>query len=431
MSPDTLDLKIEVQQPQAWTRRMTVTVPAERVQRAREAVISRIAQNVRLPGFRKGKLPSRIVEQRFGPAVDQETLDRIIQEAYREALEAEGLAPINQGQIDKIQYERGTDLVFEVEFEVRPEIELARVSGFVVSRPGAEVGEDEVGSVIQQLREDRSVWQPAAEGVRPDYGDEVTVEITARTPEGEPEETHNYRFILGEGQAIPMVEDAIRTLQAGEEGEFTVQFPEDFPDEARRGEEQHLHIKLLDLRQRVLPEEDDELARSVGDFETLEALRARVLEDLRRDAEQRAEGAVRGQLLDQILEANRFDLPESMIERYLEHMVSPARPEEKRQLSPEEEERISQLKMNLRPQAEWTLKRMMVVESLAEREGLRATQDEIDARVEELAQRHERTLSEVWLQLEKSGQLDALEREITEDKVFGYLKSLNTVNVPV
>ncbi|HEV2130816.1 MAG TPA: trigger factor, partial [Longimicrobiaceae bacterium] len=304
MVSNTLDLSVTVQEVQPWSRRLTITVPAARVQRARDAVTSRLAQSVRMPGFRKGKLPPRIVEQRFGPAIDQETLDRTIQEAYREALEAEGLTPITQGKVDNVQYERGADLVFEAEFEVRPEVELARVSGFTVARSQMEVGEIEVDAVLEQLREERAVWHPVEEEVHPDYGDEVTVEITAQTAEGEPEEPRTYRFALGEGQAIPMVEEAILTLRPGEEGDFTVRFPEDFPDEARRDEEQHLHIRLSEIRRKTLPEIDDELARSVGDFEDLPALRARILEDLQRDAETRAEGEVRGQLLEYILEAN-------------------------------------------------------------------------------------------------------------------------------
>ncbi len=427
MASNTLDLSVTVQEIQPWSRRLTITVPAGRVQRARDAVTSRLAQSVRMPGFRKGKLPPRIVEQRFGPAIDQETLDRTIQEAYREALEAEDLTPITQGKVDNVQYERGSDLVFEVEFEVRPEIELARVSGFTVTRPQMEVGDIEVDAVLEQLREERAVWHPVEGEVHPDYGDEVTVEITARSPEGEPEEPRTYRFALGEGQAIPMVEEAILSLRPGEEGDFTVRFPEDFPDEAQRDEEQHLHIRLNEIRRKAPPEIDDELARSLGDFEDLSALRARVLEDLQRDAEMRAEGEVRGQLLERILEANAIEVPESMIERYLDHITRRSERPEEKDLAPEERERIGRLRENLRPQAEWTIKRLLVVERLAEREGLHATQDEIDARVEELATRHNRSQSEIWLQLEKSGELETLEREITEEKVFGYLKSLNTI----
>ncbi len=426
MPAETTDLKVAIQDTdQAWSRRISVTVPAERVQRTRSAVAAQVTRNVRLPGFRKGKLPPQIVEKRFGPSIEQETLDRTIQDAYREALDAQEMAPINQGTIDKIEYEPGSDLVFEVAFEVRPEPELARLSGFSATRPAVNIGDDEADAVLERLRTDRGSWTPLDEVATPDYGDEVMVEITAREGE-DAEEPRDYRFVLGEGQAIPMVEESILTLRAGEEGDFTIQFPDDFPDEAQRGAEQQLHIRVLEAKRRDLPELNDEFARSVGDFADLPALRERILTDVREDAERRADADVRGQLLDQILEANPVSVPGSMTERYLQMMMrAPGEADQVR--TPEQEEQLAKMLEGLRPQAEDNLKRMIVVERIAEVEGLRATQDEVDERVEQIAKRHDRSPSEVWIQLEKSGQLEALEREITEDKVFVHLQSQNTV----
>jgi trigger factor len=433
MSPEQTDLKIAVQQQESWSRRLSITVPADRVRRTRSAVAHQIAGRARLPGFRPGKVPSGVLEKRFGPAIEQETVDRTIQEAYREALQSENLQPITQGKIDKIEYQEDSDLVFEVELEVRPEIEIARTSGFQATRTGTQVGDDEVDNVLERLREERAQWNVVEEDVKPDYGDQVTVEITVLESAGEPAENpepRRYQFPLGEGQAIPAVEEAIMTLSAGQADEFTVHFPEDFPEETRRGQEQRLHIQLVDVRRKQLPELDDDFARELGEFESMQQLRERILSDLREDADRRAEADVRRQLVDQIIEANRFEVPTSMVERYLDHMTGHSHADgegEKHDHTPEEEERISQIRNTLRPEAEWSLKRMLVIERVAEMEGLRASQDEIDARVADLAAKHERSESEVWLALEKSGQLEALEREITEDKVFEHLKSQNTI----
>jgi trigger factor len=433
MSPEQSNLRVAVQHSEGWSRRLSVTVPAERVRRTRQAVSSQIAGRVRLPGFRPGKVPADVLKKRFGPAIDQETVDRTIKEAYRDALQAENLQPISEGKIDKVEYEEGSDLTFEVEFEVQPEIELGRISGFLVQRTSAPVGDDEVTNVLERLRDERATWNPLEGEVKPDFGDQVMVEITVLESAGEPveeQEARDYRFVLGEGHAIPAVEEAIMALSPGQADEFTVHFPEDFADEARRGQEQRLHISLLNAHRKALPELDDEFAREVGEFDTLDALRERILTDLREDAERRAEADVRRQLLDHILEANRFPVPGSMIERYLDHMTGHAHADgqgEQHQHTPEEEERISQVRDALRPEAETGLKRMLVVERIAEQQGLRATQDDIDARVAALAAKHGRSESEVWLTLEKSGQLQMLEREIMEDKVFEYLESQNSV----
>ena len=184
------------------------------------------------------------------------------------------------------------------------------------------------------------------------------------------------------------------------------------------------------MRHKELPEADDEFARSVGEFEDMTALRERIRTDLQEDSSRRAQAEVRRQLLDQIVEANPFEVPGSLVDRYLDHMTGHSHADgegERHQHTPEEEERISQIRSALRPEAENNIKRMMVIEKIAEQQEIRASQDEIDARVAELAEKHGRSESEVWLQLEKSGQLEALEREMTEDKVFEYLESQNTV----
>ncbi|HEX7240105.1 MAG TPA: trigger factor [Longimicrobiaceae bacterium] len=424
----TPELTIAVQEPKSWSRRISITVPGERVQRTRSAITKQIAGNVRLPGFRKGHIPQRILEKQFASSIEQETIERTIQDAYREALDREGLQPITQATVDNVHYHEGSELHFEVEFEVQPEIRIERTTGFTATRPSAEVGEEDVDAVLDRLRDERAVWQPRAEGEKPDWGDQILVEMNPVAAEGEEqEEPQTYRFVLGEGQAIPAIEESILTLAPGEENDFTVTFPEDFQDPEQAGKEQHLHIKLVSVQHKEVPEVDDEFAKSLGDFEDVAALRARVLSDLREDAAKRAESELRGQLVGQILEANPFDVPGSMVERYLDYMTGQT-DEERGKLTDEQREQISQWRQALRPQAEEGLKRLLVVERIAETEGLRPTQDEIDARVEELARQHDRSPGEVWLQLEKSGQLQALESEITEEKVFEHLKAQNTVS---
>jgi trigger factor len=431
--PDTTDLRIDVQEPASWSRKLSITVPGERVRRTRQSVAAKIAGSIRLPGFRKGKTPSSIVERQFGPAIDQETMDRVIQDAYREALDSQDFRPITQGTVENVTYPGGdADLTFEVQFEVQPNVELARTEGFHVVRPSDAVTDADVDQVLERLRADRATLEPIGEGEKPGYGDLVMVQITdldETGEEGAPPEPRHFRFELGEGQAIPDIEQAIMTLAPGEEAEFPVAFPEDFPDAGQAGKQQRLRIRLEEGRRKVLPELDDELAKGLGEFDSLDALRARVRTDLEQDAHRRADAAVRDQLVQQVVEANSFDVPASMVERFLDFQMgdAPDAQGRRRERSEEERERISQLRELMRPQAEASLKRMLVVEHLAEREGLRATPDDVDARVEALAEQHGRSPSDVWVELERSGQMQALESEILEQKVFEHLLARNTV----
>lgn len=408
---DASKLRVSLEEKERWRRTLSVTVPADLVEEERRRAAKKLASRMKLPGFRKGKIPASVVEKRYGQTVRQETLDRLINEAYREALQLESLRPISDGTLEDVRYEPEEDLVFAISFDVQPQIELGRLGGFTVERPATEVGEEEVEKVLTRLREQNAVWHPA-EGT-PEDGDLVQVRIERLEEDESSSEPREYEFVLGQGEAIPDVESAIVTLSTGESGEFTVTFPDDFPDEDRRGESRRLRITLQGRKTQELPALDDELARSVGDFESLEELRETVQEDLEREAAREAGQAVRGRLLDLLIEANPFEVPRSMVESYVEQVLG-----DTEDADPDEVERV---RSQMRPQAERAVKRALIVDRVAETQGLRATEDEVDRRVQEIAERNDTSPAKVYAELQKRSRLSAIEREITEDKVFEFL----------
>jgi trigger factor len=275
-----------------------------------------------------------------------------------------------------------------------------------------------VEQVVERLREQQSTFTPVEEG-KPEAGDLASVTVQ-RLEEDEPSgEPHEYDLVLGEGDAIPDVESAIYTLEPGETDDFTVRFPDDFPNEERRGQEQHLRITLRARKARELPEVDDAFARSVGEFEDVETLRARIREDLEQEAAQQTEGAVRGQIMQNLLDANPFEVPESMVERYMESVMGDT--------EGVDEEKLAEAREQIRPEAERAVKRILLVDRIAETQDLRADEDALDARIEEIAERNDTTPSQVYAQLQKSGRLEALEREMTEQQVFEFLKSKSEI----
>jgi trigger factor len=408
-------LRIDLQERERWRRTLKVTVPAELVDEERQKAASKLAKRLKLPGFRAGKIPATVVQRRFGQALDQEMLNELIGEAYREALRVEELRPISEGQVENVDYEPAKDLSFEISFDVNPEIELSRLGGFKVRRPSVTVSDDDVERVIARLREQAGAWKPAESGT-PVAGDRVAVTVT-RLDTGEEIKGRAYELVLGEGEAIPDVEAAIMTLEPGAADEFTVTFPE---SEAGNTESQRLRIELRERSVRDLPELDDAFARTVGEFEDLASLRARVREDLQREAEGQSEGAVRSQLLDQIVEANPFEIPQSMVDRYIETMLG-----ETKDADPE---RLERIKEQLRPESEHAVKRLLAIERVADTQQLRATEGELDERIETLATRNQMSPAETYARLQKAGRLQAIEREITEEKVFEFLKEKSTVS---
>jgi len=418
MTIDVQKLKVDVEEKERWRRTLNVTVPASIVSTERERILEKLGGRLKLPGFRSGKVPASVVEKRYGPAVRREMLDRVIGDAYKEVLRSNSLNPISEGEVDDVSWQPDEDLVFSISFDVRPEIELGRLGGFAVERPPTEVGDEEVEKVLDRLRDQNAAWSPAEEG-KPEAGDLASISVV-KLVDGEPEgEAHDYDLELGEGEAISDVESAIYTLEPGESGDFDVTFPDDFPNEERRGEEQRLRITLRGRKVKDRPEPDDAFARSLGDFEDLDDLRTKVTEDLREEAANHAKQAVRGQILQQILEANAFDVPVTMVERYMESVmgdtegVDPGKVEEAR--------------TQLRPEAERAVKRFLVVERIAETQGLRATEDEIDERIEEIAEKNDMSPSQLYGRLQKSGRLEQIERDLTETKVFDFLEEQSEI----
>src|SRR5688500_6811778 len=204
MATDVLELKIAVDEPRSWARRHTITVPADRVDREKQSVAKRYATRMNLPGFRKGKAPASVIAKKFGPAIEQDALQQVVQNAYREALQAQGFQPISEGAVNQMDYQPGSDLTFQVEFEVRPEIQLDRIGGFTVDAPKVDVGDEEIEKVIERLREERAEYTPLAETATPRPGDRVTVEITQIRGDHE-HAGKPYELVLGRNQAIPDV----------------------------------------------------------------------------------------------------------------------------------------------------------------------------------------------------------------------------------
>jgi trigger factor len=411
------DLKITIEKPATWSRRLTITVPADRLERERATAAKQLASKVRLPGFRKGKVPAHVIERRFGAALEQEMLERVVNETFREAITQEGLQPITQASINELDYKPGSDLTFHAEFEIRPEVELNQLGGFAVQKQVPAVEAEAVDRVIDRLREQQASWGPV-ENEAPLVGDMAVVEITPLEGENAGQ-SRRYQVYMGEGQVRPEIEEVIRTVKVGETGEFSVDLPADAENPDSPLEAHRIKVHVAELQRATLPVVDDAFAQAAGPFENLDALRSRISEDLHNEAEQQAAQDVRRQLMDQIIQANPFDVPETMVSRYLDQVIRPRKDDDP--------EKIREIRETSRPMAENALRRMLVIERVAELEGLHPTADEIDERYQEMAGRYNRSTQEIRAQLKKEGREHEVEEALTEEKVYQYLESLSTI----
>ena len=417
MAIEGTQLQISVEEGERWRRTMSVTVPSGMVSSERRRLTGKLAARVKLPGFRKGHVPSSVVEKRFGDSLSREALDKLIGAAYREALSQQELSPISEGEVGNVQYEPDRDLTFSISFDVRPEIELSRLGGFKVERPPIEGLDNRLEEVLGRLREERGTWQPLDDGP-PEDGDLVDVEIQ-RIEAGEAGEVQPYQLVLGQGDAIPDIEKAIKSLEVEGSGEFVVRFPDDFPNEERRSQEEQILVRLKSRQGLEVPELDADFAKSLGDFASVDDLTEKIRADLEKEAAEQAESVVRGKLLDAILDANPFTVPVSMVDRYVESVLG----------SPEgvSPEKLVEAREQISPQAEHAVKRILAIDRLSEIQDLRATEEELDGRIQEIAEKSGDTPAQIYASLQKSERLEALEREITERKVFDFLKEQSEI----
>ncbi len=411
-----MDIQITPMKSEGVERHLQVSVPADAVRAEEEKAARRYASQVRLPGFRPGKAPAAMVRKRFAGAIRQAVLETLVQDAYKEVLEREKLDLAAQPHIHDLHFDEGQPLTFTLHVEVKPKLELARVSGFAVTRPPQEVTDEMVDEQIEQLREQRATLTPTDD--RPMPGDTVTVLLATAEEGADFPEGSEYRLVLGSGQAIDAVEEVIMETPPGGTLERPVRWPDDFPDEAQRGQTKRVRVELKDVKRKALPDLDDAFAREVGDFDSLDALRATVRTDLEQHVQREAESAVRQQLVDQIIEANPFDVPRSWVDRMA---IAYA---EAYQVPEAERERFAE---EFRPVAERQVRRDMIVDAIAEREKLTATEADVDDKVNEAAQARSLNPGQLYASLQKAGRLQEIERGITEEKVFKYLMEQNAV----
>ena len=408
-----MNLQVTEKKVDGVERRLQVEVPADMVRQAEEKAVRRYASSARLPGFRPGKAPPAMIRQRFGDAIRQEAVESLIQEAYKQVVGDSEVKLAAQPHVHDVKFSEGQALTFELHIEIQPKVELPRTQGFRVTRAVRAITDDSVQEQLDSIREQRATWTPITE--QPAEHDLVTVilETEGVVPDGK-----ERSFILGGGQAIAGVEDLIMSLKPGETAERPVKWPDDFPDETQRSKSKTVRVTLVDAKRKALPEVDDAFARELGEFDSVDALRKAVRDDLTAEATREADADVRQKLIDEIIGANSFDVPPSWVNQMVGAYI------EAYQVPESERDAFAQ---RFRAMAERQVRRDLIIDTLSEREKLAASESELDDRVAELAARRGSDVGQLYASLQKAGRLKEIERGITEEKVFKWLMDQNTV----
>lgn len=406
----TTDIQITRTKDEPGETTLRVEAPVERVQEAERKAASRYAKRVRLPGFRKGKVPLNVIRRRFGDAIKEAVVQELLQESWKLALEKEDLEPIAEPRIRGLKIEENSPVTFEILVEVKPEVKVDRLGGFSLQRKVAPVSDEMVGEQLDELRRQKARWVPV-EGEKPQPGQMVRITIDTEK-DGKEKEGRPYELVIGQDQALPEVEDKIMQLLPGETTDTTITFPSDTEDQSKQGHTISARITLYEVKEQQLPELDGAFAAEVGDFDSVDDLREAVRKDLEENAKREADADVRRQLVEQIAAANDIPAPQSLVNRLLAAY---------REAYRVPDDRADKFAAEFVSMAETQVKRDLLLEHIAERHDLKATEEDIDERVEKIAKARDTEPGKVFASLQRENRIKELERSITEEKVFAYL----------
>jgi trigger factor len=368
---------------------LEIELPAERLDRAVDEAVRHLSRRTRVPGFRPGKAPRPLLERHLGPgAILDDAVDHLVQDAYRQALVDQDLLPLTNADVEVVQAEEGKPLVFKATVQVRPEVALGDYKNFNFSPEIETIDDARVDKVLEELR-DQNATLAAVEDRGARDGDYAVISFVG-TRDGEPFEggsSERMPIILGQERLIPGFEANLVGLEVGGKTEFDITFPDDYPETELAAKHAHFAVEIRELREKVLPDLDEDFIKTLGDFADLAALRADITSRLERNALDRARHGFADRIIEYAVANATVDLPDILVDQEVEVMHDEFRGTLARQGISEEaylkavDKAESDLHGEFRPGAEKRVRTLLVLSKVAEAEGVSAPDAEVEAEI--------------------------------------------------
>ena len=422
-------MQVSVETTSGLERRLIVGVPSSRVDSAVDSRLQEAAKTVKLNGFRPGKVPMRVIRQRFGQSVRMEVLGQVMNDSFYEAIQQQGLKPAGRPEIEPKSLDEGKDIEFVATFEVFPEIELKDYSSIEVKKPVAEITTADIDEMIENLRTQRASWEVAERAAA--EGDQVNIDFVG-TKDGEEFEggkAEGTDLELGSGRMIPGFEDGIVGMTAGEEKVVALTFPEDYHSEELKGAAVEFKIKVNAVKERKLPELDDEFFKAFGVEEGgEEAFRAEVEKNMARELKNATKNRIKTQVMDGVLAVHGdLQVPKALISQEIDAL----RNQQMQQLGALAE------KLNpadilpddlFRDNAERRVKLGLVLNELISSEEIKADADKVRETLEEMAASYEDKEEVINWYMSQPQQLQQIEGIVIEEQVVEKLLEKSKVS---
>jgi trigger factor len=409
-------LKVDIEELPGSKRQLRVEVPAETFQEDIEAAYKKYKSSIAIPGFRRGKAPLKLLKARFGKAIQQEVFSDIIPDLYKQALDTEHLTPIAEPEVTIEEYEEGQPLVFTAIVEVSPHVAVGGYKELEVVKTVYEVSDTDVDEHIERLRrqaaEERSLDRPAA------MGEFLLSDLQELDTSGIPiigRKTENVLVELGgEGSPGPEFDEQLVGVSRGDERRVRFAYREDYPDERLAGQDRMFSVTVKEVRERILPALDDEFARDL-EYESLEDLRTKAREGLEAQASYLSDQGVRSEVINRLIAMNPFDVPESMIEGYLQNAIDN---QKETTISPDQE---AEMRALMRGDALRRIKSYLILRSIADAEGIEVSDEDVEQRIQTLAEANDMGVNELKRSLRRNNELENIKESLLEEKTWAFL----------
>jgi trigger factor len=408
-------------------KNLKIEIPSDVVDAQIDRVARDYGKKARIPGFRPGKAPARVIKQRFKEQILHDVAHDLIPPAIDDAMRERGVEPVDTPDVRDVNVDEGQALTFTASFDTLPPFEPGDYSALALRRPSAVIQESVVDQSMQRLREKAARYEPV-EGRGIVEGDTAVVDLERSGGSTEPGVSKDINIELGSKANPPGFDEQLLGLEPGARKSFVINYPADYPIGELAGSDVSYTVTVKALKRRRLPEFDDEFAKDLG-LDTLEALRERVREDLEHEARHAAERDVRSQLLKQLGARLPFDVPESLVERELDRRVEDfARQLMEQNIDPRKAGvDWSELREGQRANALEGVAGMIVLEEVARRENLNPTDDDLAQEIARYAERSGRTPAAVRAALEKEGGLSRVYAGLRREKSIDFLMSRATI----
>jgi len=425
-------MKASVEEISSIKKKISIEIPEDQIAKEVDSFYKDLGKKAKIKGFRPGKVPRNILERYFKDYVKTEVVQKLIQDTYPQALSEADLQPVSPPTIDPGEFEHGKPFQYSVVIEVKPDIKLEGYTGLKIEGKKEEVKDEEIGERLKAIQNLHANLKTISETRPIQAGDYVIIDYEA-SMDGKPLEggkAIDFTVEVGSGQFIPAFEEKLIGLKPEEESEVVVSFPEDYGYQKWAGKTVSFHVKIKEVKEKILPSLDDEFAKDLGDYSSFDEFKTKLRGDIEKEKELTLERQLKDQMVDQLLAANPFEVPESLVEEQTKALVSDtklrlaAQGMELKNLGLTEEK----LQGDYKTTAEKQVRTFLILEKIAGLEGISVTDEEADERLREISERMHQKFDVVKRYYEKNGLLPEVKTGIIRDKTLNFLLEKANLN---